>query len=291
MKRLSSLLVTLAAMLLASAPLALAQGTYTQIDYPGALDTEGLAIDTAGDATGLYVDSSDNYHGFLLSNGSYTTIDYPGALVTYLTGINDEGQIVGAGRVPNIGFLYDVQTQAFTIINRPGASLTYPGVINNGGQIAGLLVYGNAETDVGFELINSKYKIISPPTGSQPYIFGITASGTLFGAAYNTSGGTLYFSYSNGKYSPFTIPNAPGYVVSGVSPQGSALVGYYNPSSGTTAGFIYQQKVLTTLQFPGASDTYAFGINAAGEVVGLFDDAEGNGHGFTWTPPAPLERK
>lgn len=52
-------------------------------------------------------------------------------------------------------------------------------------------------------------------------------------------------------------------------------------------GFLLSGGVLTTLDFPGASDTFALGINDSGLVVGYWDliDADGNvlaNHGFTW---------
>jgi len=52
-------------------------------------------------------------------------------------------------------------------------------------------------------------------------------------------------------------------------------------------GFLLHQGVVTTLDFPGASDTYAFGINNSGTIVGTWDvyDADGNflyEQGFTW---------
>ena len=98
MKRLSSLLLlgSVAAFLLASAPLALAQGTYTQIDVPGATETAPFGIDAAGDICGEYSDASYNQHGFLLSNGIYTTIDPPGGIGTTADSINNSGQTVGS---------------------------------------------------------------------------------------------------------------------------------------------------------------------------------------------------
>jgi uncharacterized membrane protein len=52
-------------------------------------------------------------------------------------------------------------------------------------------------------------------------------------------------------------------------------------------GFVFTKGALITLDFPGASDTYPFGINNSGTVVGYWDilDADGNTlayHGFTW---------
>jgi probable HAF family extracellular repeat protein len=288
MRRISSLLVTLAALLLVSAPLALAQGTYTQIDVPGAaFGTVCIGIDTAGEIVGAYGTTAGTEDGFLLSGGTYTTIDYPGSTITSLSGINDLGDIVGGSRDPDVGFLYDVQSQTFTTISFPHASQTFPIAINNAGDIVGQVVHGIFS--LGFELVGSRYKVILPPRASTSGAFGITASGEVFGTA-STRNATFDFAFSQGNYSQFSIPGAPGALVSGVNPAGTAVVGYYNPSSEVAAGFVYQNKTLTTLQFPGSNVTYAYGISDAGEVVGTFTDASFNEHGFTWTP-APVKKK
>lgn len=275
--------------LIASAPLALAQGTYTQFDVPGALFTVGLGIDTAGDVVGYYEDTSSVIHGFFLSNGTYSTIDYPGSSLTELTGINDQGQIIGLTRIHNLGFVYDLQNQTFTEINHPHASYTYPYAINSAGVVGGQVFYGIGQ-QIGFELANSRYKVILPPRTTSSYVNSVTSAGTLFGSA-SAGRGTLDFSFSGEQYSYFTIPGASGAQVAGVNPEGSAVIGVYNPSSGVTAGFVYQNKVFTTLQFPGSTFTEALGINGGGEVTGTFNDAQGNSHGFTWTPPTDVDRK
>jgi probable HAF family extracellular repeat protein len=281
--------LSLAVLLLASVPLALAQGTYTQIDVPGAVYTVGEGIDAAGDIVGWYEDANFNLDGFLLSGGTYNTINPPGSTFTQLFGINDMGQIVGQANAGCGGCLYDIATQTFTTISYPKANRTLPFAINNTGTIAGQVVYGSNEIH-GFELVGSTYRQISPPRTFLSLVTGITASGTLYGQGVGKIP-NLTFAFSQGKYSLRVIPNAPGAVVNGVNPAGAALVGTYNPSSGVTAGFLYQTGTLTTLQFPGSSFTEAFGINAAGEVVGLFVDAESNEHGFTWTPPADAAKK
>ena len=68
----------LAAFLIAFLPLALAQGTYTQFDVPGAIYTFVAGIDSAGDVVGQYEDASGNFHGFFFSGSTYATVDYPG---------------------------------------------------------------------------------------------------------------------------------------------------------------------------------------------------------------------
>jgi len=281
-------LIFAALLVIACVPLVMAQGTYTQIDVPDSTYTEGNGIDTAGDVVGTYGNIGGNQNGFILSGASYTTVVYAGSMGTALTAINDIGQAVGIGYNPDIGFLYSIQTQTFTEINDPHANNTSPFAINNAGTIVGAINYSDGENS-GFVLVGSAYRQILPTRQSESAAVGITASNQIVGEASNKVG-LVNFLYSRGTYSSLTIPNAPEAVVTGINSTGTALVGYYTPSTGTV-GFLYQDKTLTTLQFPGSLGTVAGGINSAGVVVGTFEDAEGNTHGFTWTPPASDEKK
>jgi uncharacterized membrane protein len=65
------------------------------------------------------------------------------------------------------------------------------------------------------------------------------------------------------------------------------IVGRFLDDNNFSHGFLFSKGVLTTLDFPGASQTQALGINESGTVVGSWDllDADGNllaEHGFTW---------
>lgn len=282
--------LSLAVLILASAPLAVAQGTYTQLDVPGAAVTQAIGINTAGDITGLYSDSTGG-HGFLLRGGAYTTIDYPGVQYSYAYGINDHNQIVGLAEP--VGYLYDITAQAFTTISYPGASFTYPLAINNAGTIAGYFQHGSGHKVgwQGFELTGSTYSTVGPPGLTATYPWGISTSGELVGYSY-ISGADVYvdFSFAQGRFRQITIPNAGFPLVYGTNPQGSAVVGSYEPVQGIT-GFVYQGKTLQAIEVPGSITTEAYGINSGGEVVGYFIDQNDAVHGFTWTPPAPAGKK
>jgi probable HAF family extracellular repeat protein len=276
-------------LLLASVPLALAQGTYTQIDYPGATVTECWGIDTAGDITGSYTDTAGNWHGFFLSSGVFSTVDYPGAEGTYLFGINDLGQIVGSAGT-GIGFLYDIQTQGFTTIAYPKAIYNFPTAINNAGTIAGY--FRHVQDYEGFELIGSTYSRILPPKATMTVVNGIATSGELVGNGIMPPNSSAFnFVFGQGKYRLVTIPDAPAAVLVGINPAGTALVGSYDPAPTTSAAFVYQERTLVTLEFPSAIGTGANGVNDAGVVVGSFLDANDVYHGFTWTPPAAASEK
>jgi len=65
------------------------------------------------------------------------------------------------------------------------------------------------------------------------------------------------------------------------------VVGYYQDDIGANHGFLLRKDVVTTLDFPTASDTLALGVNESGTVVGTWDivDSDGNLlalHGFIW---------
>ena len=276
----------LAAFLIASVPMALAQGTYTQIDPPASVTTRCLGVDSVGDVVGWYING--NFKGFLLSGGSYTTIAY-NVSNTSLSGINDSGQIVG-GSVYG-GFVYDVQTQVFTKVAFPGThEPTNPTSINNAGTIAGYYLYHGSQ--FGFELIGATYTKIQVLGITTTSVNGVSGQGALVGTGVSKrTGSNVNFLYSQGKYRQLQIPNAPGAAVLGISPMGNALVGAYGPSTGVVAGFVYQNNTLQTLQFPGSNNTVASGINDAGEVVGWFYDSSNVQHGFTWTPPGDPVKK
>src|ERR1700733_4715409 len=64
--------------------------TYTSFDYPGAIYTEAMGINTAGVVVGAYTDTNDVTHGFaLLPTGKFENLDYPNAISTVLARIND----------------------------------------------------------------------------------------------------------------------------------------------------------------------------------------------------------
>jgi probable HAF family extracellular repeat protein len=182
-------------------------------------------------------------------------------------------------------FVYDIETRTFTDITYPGAYLTAPNAINNAGTIAGFAWFFSGNY-VSFEQVASgQQKTLTVPGASATYADGITDSGVVVGY-YLTRSALLNFLYSRGKYRQLSIPHAPDAEVTGTNPSGTAFVGFYN-----AGGFLYQNKTLQTLQFPGAASTFAYGVNAAGKVSGIFHEANGNLHGFTWTPPGDAAKK
>jgi len=273
----------------ACVPFMMAQGTYTQIDYPGAADTNGQGINNHGDVSGWFVFTSGlPQNGFVLRNGVYSNVDYPQKRGTTLFGINDAGEIVGSTPQTDIGFLYDANQ--FTTIAYPNALITYPYAINDAGNIVGYFLNKQQE-DIGFELVGTSYVPIIQEGWSGSVATGITAEGSVVGYTLNERGTLVNFIETDGSYSVLVIPGAPDASVTGISPNGNILVGDYQPSSGVFAAFSYQGGVVQNIEFPGAAITLVSEVNDSGVVVGTWEDASGDSHGFTWTPPAADEKK
>jgi probable HAF family extracellular repeat protein len=84
-------------------------GTYTLLDFPGAVTTAPLSINDKGQITGYYDTSSTTapQHAFVYSNGQYTSIDPPAGVDPLAFSIKNSGQVVGyySDNTTNHGFL------------------------------------------------------------------------------------------------------------------------------------------------------------------------------------------
>jgi len=221
--------------------------TFAVFDVPGAIgETVANGINNSGQVVGYFQDSSGTPQGFLRDvNGSLTYINVPNAHGTHASGINDLGQIVGYFAHGNHGFLYS--GGVFTIINDPEAypEHTWTRGINNSGAIAGNSI---------------------SPSGQYAFVRDVKAGYTYLSCGINTA----------------TIANA-------INNNGH-VVGYcgdfnHGPSHGflgTVTGITTGTGITTQFDVPGATNTFALGINDHGDVVGYFYDglSTTNGRGF-----------
>lgn len=286
-------------LLMASVPRVVAQGTYTQIDYPGATLTQVMGIDGAGDVIGNYSTGRVS-QGFLLSNGVFTAIAYPGAAYTDVTGINDVGQIVGSGishNNPSVGFAYNVQTQMFTEVSTHNPNkVIAPLAINDAGTIVGIVDETQTTPYEGFVDSSGTIQFFQVPGAGGTWANGISGDGGVVGYCLKKRGSSNLqsFSFQADRFKFLNVPDTSDALATGISPSGSAMVGYYPQKahdSDQYYGFVYQNNTVTSVQFPGAFSTWAIGVNDSGVVSGYFQDSNLNYHGFTWTPPGADGKK
>ena len=256
--------------------------TFTTIDFPGAVATNVLGINSSGDMVGGYSGISLPDHGFLYSGGIFTTIDYPTGWTTITSGINDSGVIVGQSSSQHLivttGFRYDGTT--FTPIQVPGSTSTQAYGINNLGMIV-----GEDADSVGyhaFALIGSRFKDVTPPPdGGTALATGINNFGEIVG--WTTAANTNGFSYKAGKFQTITVPGSLGTTEAwGVNDNG-VIVGWYQGPRATILGFALANGKYLAFKYPGAQQTFPFGISSTGQIVGAYT-LNNVTHGFVTSP-------
>jgi hypothetical protein len=252
---------------------------FTTFDAPNAgtglnQGTFPAGINIGGDIAGMYFDANNAYHGFLrVAAGTITEFDVPGAPTT----IGHRG--------------------------------TNPLGINTAGDITGFYVDANAVRHGFVRARNGTFTTFDAPgAGSSPtegtVPFSIDTAGDVTGF-YKDSGGTFhgFVRAANGTISgPIDAPGAgtgPGGKVSfmGTLPlrfdAAGDIGGTYADTGGLNHGFVYMAgsatPTFTTFDVPGAGSTgflagtVALGMNAGGDISGLYTDTNGSRHGFTRT--------
>ena len=160
---------------------------------------------------------------------------------------------------------------------RPGA--VFLTGINNAGQIVGWY------DDHGlFYSDGSSFTTIDAPGPPGTFTLGINNTGQIVGCG-GSLGGFVY-SYSDGTFTTFNVPLEQGYACyqgSGINDLGQ-IVGAYLYTNWEDIyefhGFLYSAGNFTTIDAPGALDTYPQGINNAGQIVGYFDGYGTHGYLF-----------
>jgi len=274
--------------------------TFTTVDFPGAVITLAAGINSAGDIVGRYIDAAGVHHGFLLSGGIFTSLNITGAELTRPVGINDQGDIVGhynlSGEGKDHGFL--LRGGVFTTIDLPGAEETVAGSINSNGDIAGY--YRDGKRWHGFVLRDGVFTTIDYPGAKYTQVWRINDSGQIAGRYEGPNGGFHLYRLTNGQFESFDFPGAVetapgayshlgglnnlGDIVSAYA-SGSPFQNLGNPNTyGNVHGLLLSEGVFASIDFPGAVQTIAIGVNDAGQIVGAYADPTGRIHGYLRTP-------
>jgi uncharacterized membrane protein len=255
-------------------------GQFTHIEFPNpnVVFTVAAGINSRGDIVGQYrlsADGANERHGFLRTrDGTFITIDPPGSYFTNALGINRRGDIVGrfcTGPVPAQG--------------TPPCS---------GNPHHGFLLRGAAFTTIDFP---SPPNLTTPPGMVRTDAWGINDRGEIVGGHQSIDGKSHVFRLREGQFTTIDFPGAfdtaPDGTKGGINSRGD-IVSYYcdaiacgtSPTDDQHGFLLSHGEFTTTMNFPAITfgtpdghDTANFGINDRGDIVGMFDDANGT-HGF-----------
>jgi len=171
--------------------------------------------------------------------------------------------------------------------NYPGAAQTFPNAINPE-QIAGYYLQPGGGT-FGYVQTGRSFTTAQPSGSVDSYLFGINGAGLAAGG-YCASGasvcGNLYgnhgytYDYRTGATTTIDYPGAATTVAYGINHAGVIVGGFCDQGTngcpldlflGSSHAFMDDNGVFTQLDFPGANETTAFGVNNAGTVAGTYE--------------------
>ncbi len=189
----------------------------------------------------------------------------------------------------NFLFLTDTAAQ---LDNQPASNYTFetidvPGVdflaltaSSDFEDYAGYTRSPDGEKEVAFTLIDGVFTTYDFPGSQNTYFYALGNNGQAAGHYEDSDG--LYHGVimENGELRQYDFPNADQTYIYGISDATGALTGNYIDASGVHRGFSGDEII----EYPGASATYAFSMNAIGVAVGGYIDAEGRSHAYVRTP-------
>jgi hypothetical protein len=173
---------------------------------------------------------------------------------------------------------------AYTAVNAPAASGTFAYAINDTGEIVGYITGGQCtvtsdQTSCGFIDVKGKFTTVACELVGATDFFDVSNAGEIVGAASVIGGVVGIIWEANEACAALGAFGSSTTEAWGVV--GQDVVGYYVDSAGNFQGFSYSGTAQTykNISCPGWADTRAFGMNAAGLIVG--DVAKSTGGPFS----------
>lgn len=221
----------------------------------------------------------------------FTSLDFPGGTLTTARGINNNGQIVGAYRIVPPKHALLIKGSKFLPLAPAtllGATNSEAYKTNDRGDVVGAFIGDDGLTH-GFRLRQGVLTTLDFPGANFTRAFGINQSGVVVGewATFDDSGNIIAYGGFIWKDGVFTnanfFPGAGVGAVLGINEKGDLVGGWYSDlTSPDLHGFVYSggHFVSFDVPFSGASATQPNDINELGQIVGLYNDADGLNHGF-----------
>ena len=277
------------------------------IEVPDATATYADFVNASGAITGSYIDADGLYYPYVrTSNGTFAFHDYlDSSLLEYffVHGITDTRIIVARAKATDdiprsyvgtsqqglseLQFPDSVSTEGWNI-NQDGSVVGYYDSAD--GQRRGFIARPTAETAAQFR------NIAYPPPPDFTYTYesidvpgvdslALTASSDFEDYAGYTKSPDgekeVAFTLIDGVFTTYDFPDSQGTYFYALGNNGTAA-GHYKDSEGLYHGVILENGELQQYDFPGAVETFIYGISdATGALTGNFIDADGVRRGFS----------
>lgn len=174
----------------------------------------------------------------------------------------------------------------FTTIDFPGATSSVGRDITATSD-AYVGEYNDAAGHHGFLLKSGSFTAIDFPGVSSTDAHGINARGEIVGVYRTANGEPHGYLLNNDGFTSFDFPDATGTSAMGINDRGDIVGGWCDgtitpcPVGGEGhRSFLLSGGKFTTIDFPDATLTEAWKINAHGDITGVYQEASGVIHGF-----------
>jgi uncharacterized membrane protein len=171
----------------------LSGGTFTEYDVTGAVQTNLLSINDAGDFTGTFdPDGSGVFQAFVGRDGTITSWSVPGAALTLAYEINNNkklvvGYYVDAAAILH-GYYRDRDGALHFPIDPPGSTATVLFGVNNRNWVVGRYADSAGATHGLFFLPPNNFFIFDFPGSTFTSLNGISSQGNIVGRYVDASG-------------------------------------------------------------------------------------------------------
>jgi hypothetical protein len=222
-----------------------------------------------------------------------------------LLGINQQGEIAGylgsgAHGHPNKGYVLmpSYRQRNFLPENFPRSAQTQVTGLNDDAVTVGFWSDMNSASgmndNIGFYSLDGRFHSVSFPTNDNAspavnQLLGVNDDDLAAGFYVDSEGNSHGYTYSirRHRFSEVMVPGATSVTAAAIN-NWNDVAGFATDAGGHIDGFVMTAGgTVTTLDYPGATMTQAFGVNDSDEVVGVYQVGTGDSammHGFTWTP-------
>ena len=229
---------------------------------------------------------------------TFTTLDdQADPTFNQLLGINSHNVISGyfgsgAPGHPNKGYLLDPPYAQSNYVNEnyPGSAQTQVTGLNGKGDTSGF--WANAAgANNGFVEWNGSFQTLNDPNTPRTkthmdQLLGVNNSGVAVGFYVDAKNHSHAYEVNQATqvYNTIKVSGAVNASATGVNNLGD-IVGFATDANHNTFTWMLKNGHMSTYEFPGGTDTQAFGVNDHDEIVGTYLDGAGVQHGFTLKAP------
>ena len=169
----------------------------------------------------------------------------------------------------------------FESIDVPGVDFLAVTASSDFQDYAGYTKSADGEKEVAFTLIDGVFTTYDFPSSQNTYFYALGNNGQAAGHYEDSEG--LYHGVilgEDGELRQYDFPDAVETQILGISDATGVLTGNFIDASGMRRGFTGE----TIIEVPGALETYADFVNAAGAIVGSYVDVDGTYHPYVRNP-------